>query len=120
MSKTKSEIQAENVALLDGMLQMETSMAALRMRNGQLLGALEKYCPEAAESLTTYSSRWAPMSKVHHLVFAAIKGNWDSCKELAKELEEDYKIEIDNRKKRVLSPEHIAAMQAGRKVNASD
>lgn len=115
MAKTKLELEHENAEILRYIIRLETSMEGLRRRNGQLLTTLETYCPEAAEAITVYTTTFNPISKIHHLVQSAFNGDWQHCKQLVVEIEEDFQIKMEKKKKYSPTEEHIAAMQEGRR-----
>lgn len=116
MAQTKRELLDENARLRQHILSAETTLEGLRRRNGQLLGVIEDNCPDMIDGLTTHTVRFNSISKVHHLVSAAIKQDIDTVSKIAKELEEDFKVELDGRKKRIITQEQIEKMQAGRRA----
>lgn len=116
--KTKKDVMDENRLLLQHIARAEAAYDGLRKRNGQLLGVIEIHCPKAHEQLTDFSTRFNPISKVNHLIDAAIRKDWDTCSEIVDTLVHDFSIDfdLDSRRNRRLSPEHIAKMKAGREA----
>lgn len=95
----------------------DATIAGLTKRNGQLYTILSEHCPEALKIANMQTGSWHPLSKIHHLLEAALRGRFDRVKELADQINIDFKTEYDERSKRKISDEHLEKMQAGRKFD---
>lgn len=128
---TKSEL-IEKLAERDYlMLRMDTVIADLRYRNADLRNAASEISEEFAELVSPDSIPDRRFNKIWRLTETVLKiyketpndpsdptefyRHWDQLQVIAKEIEEYFSTYYENRQKKQLTPEHIAAMQKGRR-----
>lgn len=105
--------------------RLEASNADLRFRNGELSATLQEVDIDAFDSITPYSYTNSRHNMLLGLVETAI--DWADTsspskliqlRDRAESIRDFLAVHLENR--RVLSDEHIAAMQTGRKSATTD
>lgn len=125
MSRTKAELIEELREVKFQSLRMETALLDLRKRNGDLANALNEIDPEAMSRITPERSTFTRFNRISKLVDAVHRLHTagytcQSDDKYAVEVFDGAVRDLDNyykdhfAGKKQLSPEHLAAMKAGR------
>lgn len=111
-------------------LRMDTVLADLRYRNADLRNKMEEMDPEVAEELSPGSIPDRRFNKIWRLTQLCIKlskSTTDSYLDIvgeiitqAEDIQNYYATYYASEEKKQLTPEHIAAMQAGRRAKRED
>lgn len=124
MAKTKKELLEQIQELQFQNLRMQTLIASQRMRNGELSVLVQEKLPDDYEKLTPTTVPDSRYNRIYRLAMTAIRwSNTSSPSELVDIREQAQAIynfveehigSLDQPKRKRLSEEHIAKMQAGR------